>query len=133
VASFWPRRFWHTDLQELRDSYLAAQPEFTRLRLLDTQILFAERVQRTLVRKAALLKAAMIAMATSILLSAGGLTLHSTWGGSMEREPDPQAAPNEPDEVPPPFDPDPRLVANLEQRGKPTEAEVRDAIERLKR
>jgi hypothetical protein len=77
VASFWPRRFWHTDLRELRDSYLAAEPEFTRLRLLDTQILSAERIQRTLVQKATLLKAAMIALAMSVLLSAGGLTVHS--------------------------------------------------------
>jgi hypothetical protein len=51
----------------------------------------------------------------------------------MEKEPDPHAATDQTDEVPPPFDPDPRLVANLEQRGKPTEAEVRKAIERIKR
>ena len=38
LSTFWPRRYWSTDLRPLRDKYLAAEPSFTRLRLLDTQI-----------------------------------------------------------------------------------------------
>ena len=42
--TFWPRRYWSTDLRPLREKYLAAEPEFTRLRLLDTHIEMAERM-----------------------------------------------------------------------------------------
>jgi len=50
--TFWPRRFWSTDLRPLRDKYLAAEPAFSKLRLLDTHIEMAERVAEVIRRKA---------------------------------------------------------------------------------
>ncbi len=47
--------------------------EFTRLRLLDTQIDMAERTARVVQSKAVRLKLAMIALAVSVLLTGIGL------------------------------------------------------------
>jgi hypothetical protein len=71
--TFWPRRYWSTDLRPLRDRYLAAEPEFTTLRLLDTQIDMVERTAEILRSKAIRLKAAMIALAIAVLLTGIGL------------------------------------------------------------
>ena len=48
----------------------------------------------------------------------------------MEREPEQQDENATSGESPPPFDPDPALIANFERGGKPTEAEVRKFVER---
>lgn len=72
LASFWPRKFWSTDLQALRVGYLAAEPEFARLRLLDSQIVMAGRTHATLVRKVLLLKMAMATLGVAVVLSALG-------------------------------------------------------------
>ena len=50
--TFWPRRYWSTDLRPLRDKYLAAEPAFTTVRLLDTQIDMIERMGHILQNKA---------------------------------------------------------------------------------
>jgi hypothetical protein len=71
--SFWPRRYWNIDLQTLRDRYLAAEPGFARLRLLDTQIDMAESMRSSVAIKALRLKVAMAALAVAVVLTAGGL------------------------------------------------------------
>lgn len=48
----------------------------------------------------------------------------------MEREPDQQNEEAMPEESPPPFDPDPALIANFERGGKPSEAEIREFVAR---
>ena len=70
--SFWPRRYWHIDLQALRDRYLAAEPSFARLRLLDTQIDMAEIMRGTVASKALRLKVSMAALAMAAVLTAAG-------------------------------------------------------------
>jgi hypothetical protein len=77
LASFWPRKYWQVDLRELRARYIAAEPAFTRLALLDSEIVMEGRVGETLERKVLLLKAAIAALALAVLLSALGLALHS--------------------------------------------------------
>lgn len=74
--TFWPRRYWSTDLRPFRNKYLAAEPEFTRLRLLDTQVDMAERMAGILQDKAMRLKLAMVALAVAVLLTAIGLGVH---------------------------------------------------------
>lgn len=74
--TFWPRRFWTTELGHLRDLYLAADEPFTRLRLLDTQILMVEASSRDLNRKAWRLKLAMTVLAIAALLTATGTAVH---------------------------------------------------------
>jgi len=70
--TFWPRRFWATNLRPLRDLYLAAEEPFTRLRLLDTQILMVESFGRDLNKKAWRLKLAMAVLALAAVLTALG-------------------------------------------------------------
>jgi len=77
VLSFWPRKCWTTDLRALRDGYLAMEPAFTMLKLLDTQILMVERGRKTLDRKGGLLKIAMLMLGVGSLLMALGVSLHS--------------------------------------------------------
>jgi len=74
--SFWPRRYWHVDLRALRDLYLAAEPGFARLRLIDTQIGMAESVRATVTSKALRLKLSMLALAVATVLTAAGLGIH---------------------------------------------------------
>ena len=75
LSSFWPRRYWTTDLRGLREAYLAAEPEFTELHLLDSQIVFAERAHQTLGRKVLLLKASMGTLGLAIVVLAIGLAV----------------------------------------------------------
>jgi hypothetical protein len=49
--AFWPRRYGAIQLLALRKRYLAAEPEFAQLRLLDTQITTIEELAATLYRK----------------------------------------------------------------------------------
>ena len=51
----------------------------------------------------------------------------------MEHEPqEPTGGSNEPGDEPPPFEPDPDLIAYLEHGGKPSETEVREMTERVR-
>ena len=75
LMSFWPRRYWRTDLSQLRAKYLAAEPAFARISLLDSQIVMAERSNVTLAWKVRFLKLAMLSLALAVPLSALGATL----------------------------------------------------------
>jgi hypothetical protein len=75
LMSFWPRKYWRTDLEALRARYLAADPAFARIRLLDSQIVMAERSYRTLAWKVRFLKLAMVSLAAAVPLSALGTAL----------------------------------------------------------
>jgi hypothetical protein len=77
LSTFWPRRYWSTDLRPFRDKYLAAEPSFTRLRLLDTKIEMIERIGTIVRGKALRLKLAMSALAIGVLLTAVALGLDS--------------------------------------------------------
>jgi hypothetical protein len=74
--AFWPRRYGAIDLRTLRDRYLAAQPEFARLRLLDTNIASIERLAGTIYSKGRRLKLSMSLVALAALLVAVGTALH---------------------------------------------------------
>jgi hypothetical protein len=76
-ASFWPRQYWQVDLRELRDGYVAAEPSFTRLKLLDSEIVMEGRVRETIELKVNLLKFAISALGLAVLLSSVSLALHS--------------------------------------------------------
>jgi hypothetical protein len=75
IAAFWPRRYLATDLRALRNLYLGSEPEFTRLRVLDTQIDMTERVAASMHGKAWLLRWAMSGLGVAALLTASGLGL----------------------------------------------------------
>ena len=75
LGAFWPRGYWGTNTRRLREKYLASEPDFTKLNLLDTQIAMAETVRTVLLKKARLLKVAMIALATAAGLVAIGFVL----------------------------------------------------------
>jgi hypothetical protein len=75
LLTFWPRGYWSTDLLRLRDLYLTAQPEFTKLNLLDTQIGMTHQLGGVLKEKATRLKWAMGFLAAAALLTALGLTV----------------------------------------------------------
>jgi hypothetical protein len=75
LLSFWPRRYWSTDLNVLRAKYLAAEPAFARVSLVDSQIVMAERTNATLTWKVRFLKFAMVALAIAVPLSALGAAL----------------------------------------------------------
>ena len=71
--TFWPRRYWSTNLRPFRDKYIAAELEFAKLHLLDTQIGMADRMSSILASKASRLKIAMIALALAVFLTAVGI------------------------------------------------------------
>ena len=73
--TFSPRRFDVIELRALRDLYLASEPAFTKVRLLDTQIAMSENLTGSLHRKAWRLKLAMSFLAMAALTSAIGLGL----------------------------------------------------------
>ncbi|HEY8115407.1 MAG TPA: hypothetical protein VIH70_03240 [Actinomycetota bacterium] len=75
LSAFWPRRYWSTNLRPFRDKYLAAELEFTKIHLLDTQIGMADRMSGILASKAMRLKLAMIALALAVFLTAVGVVL----------------------------------------------------------
>jgi hypothetical protein len=66
LSSFWPRRYWLTDLRSLREGYLTSEVAFTKLRLIDAMVVETTQVKETLIRKARLLKIAMAALALSV-------------------------------------------------------------------
>ena len=51
----------------------------------------------------------------------------------MEQEPEqPTGGSDEPGDEPPPFQPDPELIAYVEHGGKPSEAEVRELADKVR-
>ena len=75
LMSFWPRRYWRTDLESLRAKYLSADPAFARISLLDSQIVMAGRSYGALRWKVRFLKLAMLALACAVPLAALGATV----------------------------------------------------------
>ncbi len=74
LSSFWPRRFWLTDLRALRDKYLTAEPAFTKLNIIDATIAEAAQVRDVLILKSRLLKVAMVSLASAVLSVATAVT-----------------------------------------------------------
>jgi hypothetical protein len=68
--AFLPRNYPVIDTRKLRDRYLRADPEFTDLHLLHTQIAMEERASEVLRKKALRLRISIILLAASILLFA---------------------------------------------------------------
>ncbi len=66
LSSFWPRRYWLTDLKSLRERYLTSESAFTKLRVLDAMVVEAAQVRDALIRKGKLLKIAMAALALAV-------------------------------------------------------------------
>jgi hypothetical protein len=75
LFAFWPRGYPATNLRRLREKYLAAEEDFTRLHLLDTQIGMAETMAALLLSKARWLKAAMTSLAVAAAVIAVGPTV----------------------------------------------------------
>lgn len=67
VGVLWPRQFPTRDLRLTRERYLASEPAFTSLMLLDSTIEMVERARRMLERKAFCLQ-----IAAALLVLAGG-------------------------------------------------------------
>ena len=76
IATFWPRRFWNLDVRAARDEYLAVDPRFAELRILDTEILISKLNDETLARRGRQLKVAMLALGVAALLVGLGSWLH---------------------------------------------------------
>ncbi|MCA1571597.1 MAG: hypothetical protein LC798_15015 [Chloroflexi bacterium] len=73
--AFLPRKYPVLNTRRLRDRYLRADPGFTKLHLVDTQIRMEERASALLDRKAFRLKLAVGLLALAILLIAGSMLL----------------------------------------------------------
>lgn len=67
--AFIPRSFPAIELRRLRDDYLTAESEFTRLRLLDTRIMMHSTTERLLKRKAWLTIGAATSLGAAIVLA----------------------------------------------------------------
>jgi hypothetical protein len=76
LSTFWPRGYWATNVRELRNLYLASEPEFTMLNLLDTQIEMAEGLAGVLSGKALRLRWAMTLLAIAATFTALGLAVN---------------------------------------------------------
>ncbi len=74
-AAFVPRRFPALELLTLRNAYLTAEEEFTRLRLLDTRIAMYRQVQEGLKLKARLVTASALALCVAVVLTVIASTL----------------------------------------------------------
>jgi hypothetical protein len=75
VLAFTPRLFPTLALRQLRDSYLTRDEDFTRLRLLDTQIAMYQRTERLLTWKGRLVTLAAVVLGVAVLLIVVGSTL----------------------------------------------------------
>jgi len=73
--AFLPRNFQVADTSLLRRRYLASEPEFTKLRLLDTLIEMITGADHLLQGKARRLKSAMVALAVAVALVAAGIQI----------------------------------------------------------
>lgn len=87
LLAFLPRDYPVVDLLQLRRKYLSAEPDFTRLTLLDTHIEMLEQARRLIGQKAARLKVAIGALLVAVLLAFVGLLVESDTGGTDERRP----------------------------------------------
>lgn len=85
MLAFVPRTHPLFDLRKLRNRYLSAENEFTRLRLLDTSIDMYEQANVVLRRKARFLSAAMAALVVAVVLLGLGTMVSNERGGSRER------------------------------------------------
>lgn len=74
-AAFVPRRFPTLELLALRKSYLGAEEDFTRLRLMDTRIAMYRQVQERLKWKARLVTLAALTLGLAVVLIVVGSTL----------------------------------------------------------
>ncbi|MFN2527036.1 MAG: hypothetical protein ABR505_12375 [Actinomycetota bacterium] len=74
-SAFWPRDYPVTDVRGLRQHYLYAQEEFTKRRLMDTQIIMIEQARDLMNRKATRLKIATASLAVGVLLAAAGFAV----------------------------------------------------------
>jgi hypothetical protein len=75
LLAFWPRAVGVLDLRALREIYLGSEAEFTKLRVLDTQISMTEAIAEIAQRKARLVKSSMGALVVGALLIAVGVGL----------------------------------------------------------
>jgi hypothetical protein len=75
LAVLLPQRFPTWELRDLR-RYLRADPEFTRLRIVDTGILMVQQLKGVLARKAVALRCAVVLPAVAVLLGAGATILN---------------------------------------------------------
>lgn len=75
MVSFLPRRQPVFDLRHVRDSYLRAEANFTKLHLLDTEIRMVSEASRVITGKAWLLTASLAVLAAAIALLATGTLL----------------------------------------------------------
>ena len=73
--AFWPRRLGVLNLYVLRQKHLSADPRFTKLSLLDTQVAMIRSTASLLERKAIRLKWAMALQAVAVILVGAGLGL----------------------------------------------------------
>ncbi len=78
VGVLWPRLFPIRDLRLTRERYLASEPAFTSLMLLDSTIEMVERTRRMLERKARCLQ-----IAAALLVLAGSAIATGTIEGSI--------------------------------------------------
>ena len=73
--AFVPRRFPAVDLLNLRNYYLTAQEDYTRLRLLDTRIAMAQEVKESLKWKARFVTSAAYSLGVAVALAVIAFTL----------------------------------------------------------
>ena len=85
MLAFVPRAYPLFDLRKLRNRYLSAETEFTRLRLLDTSIDMYERANVVLRRKAHFLLAALAALVFAVVLLGLGTLVSDERRGTHER------------------------------------------------
>ncbi|MGH2827743.1 MAG: hypothetical protein ACRDKF_12305 [Actinomycetota bacterium] len=71
--AFLPRKYPVLDMRKLRNRYLRADLEFTKLHLLDTEIRMEERASSLLGLKAFRLKLAVGFLAVAVFLTAAGI------------------------------------------------------------
>lgn len=76
LRAFWPRSYGAVKLRAFRERYLASEPGFARLHLMDTQIAVSEELAVTLERKAFRVRLSMSFLAASSVLVAAGLLVH---------------------------------------------------------
>jgi hypothetical protein len=68
-VAFLPRSYPTLALRRLRDSYLTADEEFTRLRLLDTRIAMYQQTEKLLAIKALLVTVAACTLGAAVVLT----------------------------------------------------------------
>lgn len=83
LLTFMLRRYPAVDLVPLRENYLAAEPAFTRLRLLDTHMAILERGHGLIDRKVRRLTVAVGSLLVAIVLASMGVLVGFQSGGSL--------------------------------------------------